>query len=130
VTCWALLAVTWFLSPFVRIYNKYFDGYTGMTCHLNSMANPLLYGVLNAKLRKAMLDVLPTKVSKLLVAVGTWLATKAEDKNRSLRKSLGMSVKEKASRQEAARLAAASVAPIETEVTLQTEFSSAESDKD
>ena len=67
LSCWAVLAVSWVLSGFfgIVVYEPHIDGIVGFCCHLNSSANPLIYGAMNKHLRNAMLDLFPV-----------WLRTK------------------------------------------------------
>ena len=61
LSCWAVLAVSWVLSGFfgVVVYEPHIDGFVGFCCHLNSSANPIVYGAMNKSLRNAMLDIFP-----------------------------------------------------------------------
>jgi hypothetical protein len=59
--CWSLLAFIWILNSVfgVFVYNSTIDGVIGLSCHLNSAVNPVIYGFMNKKIRNAMFDQLP-----------------------------------------------------------------------
>ena len=58
--CWACLAFMWALGTFgVKIYDEWYETVAQLTCHLNSALNPVIYGVMNKKLRAAMFSVAP-----------------------------------------------------------------------
>ena len=53
--CWIVLSFIWLVAPFGwRISNIHLDGFIGMFCHINSAANPMVYGLMNKNLREAM----------------------------------------------------------------------------
>ena len=109
ISCWTILCILWVLSPFsVKIENKHIDGAIGFSCHLNSMANPIVYSVLNKKLREAILNVMPTPIA-------TWLtnaANKTAIKSQSLRTSLKSNKKTAKATKEAAEAAARATSKI------------------
>lgn len=67
LACWALLATVWVLNVFgVYIYNPIVDSLIAVGCHMCAAINPILYGVMNKKLRNAMLDVIPKALSEIM----------------------------------------------------------------
>jgi len=67
LSCWTVLALIWIANIFgFFVYNQVCDTIVSFGCHSCSMGNPIIYGVMNKKLRNAMFDTLPSWLGDVL----------------------------------------------------------------